>query len=79
MYNGLSINNQNYIDTEAMYCNDRSIGRRFYTTSTSTVLAFDYAGYTRLITNKTPTFECSDTADSFTTFGLMTADEPAYI
>ncbi len=77
-YNGLSINNQNYIDTEAMYCNDRSIGRGFYTTSTSTVLAFDYAGYTRLITNKTPTFECSDTADSFTTFGLMTADEVAY-
>ena len=59
-----------------MYCNDRSIGRGFYTTST--VLAFDYAGYTRLITNKTPTFECSDTADSFTTFGLMTADEVAY-
>ena len=73
-YNGLSTTDKNYIDGNAIYCNDRNIGSGSYSTSSS----FYYAAYTRLITNKTPTYECSNTSDRFTTFGLMTADEVAF-
>ncbi len=73
-YNGLSTTDKNYIDTGAIYCNDRNIGSGTYSTS----IPFNYAPYTRLITNKTPTFECSNTSDRFYNFGLMTADEVSY-
>ncbi len=62
----------NYIDGNAIYCNDRNIGSGSYSTS------FNYAAYTRLYTNKTPTYECSNAADIFNNFGLMTADEVSY-
>ena len=73
-YNGLSTTDKNYIDGNAIYCNDRNIGSGTYSTS----IPFNYAPYTRLITNKTPTFECSNTSDRFYNFGLMTADEVSY-
>ena len=73
-YNGLSTTDKNYIDGNAIYCNDRNIGSGSYSTSSS----FYYAAYTRLITNKTPTYECSNTSDRFYNFGLMTADEVSY-
>ena len=76
-----------YISREAVYCNDRSITDGTYSTSSR----FYYAPYTRLWTNKTPTYNCSDTNDMFTTsdstvgnkkltypIALMTADEVAY-
>ena len=73
-YNGLSTTDKNYIDTKAIYCNDRNIGSGTYSTNNT----FYYAAYTRLITNKTPTYECSNTSDRFYNFGLMTADEVSY-
>ena len=70
-----------YLSTTAVYCNDR----------TSTVSGFTYFGaYTRLNTNKTPTYTCTNTDDKFTVdsstgngkltypIALMTADEISY-
>ncbi len=78
-------NYDKYISREAVYCNDRSITDGTYSTSSG----FAYAPNTRL--NNTPTYNCSDTNDMFTTndstvgnkkltypIGLMTADEVAY-
>ncbi len=83
----LLTNYDKYISREAVYCNDRSITNGTYSTSS----AFDYAPYTRLYTNKTPTYNCSDTNDMFTTsdstvgnkkltypIALMTADEVVF-
>ena len=74
-YNGLSSTDKNYIDTGAIYCNDRNLasGSTYSTSST-----FYYAAYGRLANSKTPTFNCSNTSDRFATFGLMTADEVAF-
>ncbi len=74
-YNGLSTTDKNYIDGNAIYCNDRNL-RSGDTYSTSGT--FYYAAYERLVTNKTPTYECSNTSDRFNNFGLMTADEVAF-
>ena len=65
----------NYIDTGAIYCNDRNLRSG---DSYSTSATFYYAAYGRLADNKAPTFNCSNTSDRFTTFGLMTADEVAF-
>ena len=71
-----------YISTTAVYCNDRT-----YTISGSNTL---FGAYTRLITNKTPTYDCTDTNDKFTVdtstgngkltypIALMTADEVSF-
>jgi len=74
-YNALSSTDKSYIDTEAIYCNDRSLAPEY---SFSTSNGFNYAARGRLDTNKTPTFKCSNTSDRFNTFGLMTADEVVY-
>ena len=75
-----------YISTEAVYCNDRELvsGATYNTGST----AFYYAPYGRLVTNKTPTYNCTNNKDAFSgsnseakldyPIGLMTADEIAY-
>ncbi len=63
----------NYIDTNAIYCNDRGENGAYSTSN-----QFYYAAYTRLITNKRPTYECRNEADRFYNFGLMTADEVSY-
>ena len=71
-----------YLSTTAVYCNDRT-----YTVSGSNTL---FGAYTRLRTNKTPSYDCSAIEDKFTVdtstgngkltypIALMTADEIAY-
>ena len=82
----LNANYGKYISTTAIYCNDRSVTNGTYSTSSS----FYYAAYTRLGTNKTPTYDCAATEDKFTVsnttgngkltypIALMTADEISY-
>ena len=76
-----------YLSTTAVYCNDRELASgATYSISSD----FDYAAYTRLVTNKTPTYDCTNDNDKFTVdastgngkltypIALMTADEIAY-
>ena len=75
-----------YLSTTAVYCNDRSVTNGTYSTSSS----FDYAAYTRLVDNKTPSYDCTTTEDKFTAdkstgngkldhpIALMTADEVSF-
>ena len=76
-----------YISKTAIYCNDRTVGSGTWSATGDT---FYYAAYTRLYTNKTPTFTCSNANDRFTAstttgngkltypIGLITADEISY-
>ncbi len=76
-----------YLSTTAVYCNDREVGSGTYSATGSD---FHYAAYTRLYTNKTPTYDCTNDNDKFTVdastgngkltypVSLMTADEIAY-
>ncbi|MCI6349797.1 MAG: hypothetical protein MR779_02710, partial [Tenericutes bacterium] len=76
-----------YLSTTAVYCNDREVGSGTYSATGS---KFYYASYTRLLTNKTPTYDCTNDNDKFTVdassgngkltypIALMTADEIAY-
>ena len=85
--NNLNTNYGKYISTTAVYCNDRSNPAGGYNTGNST---FYYGAFTRLITNKTPTYDCAATEDKFTVdsstgngkltypIALMTADEAAF-
>ena len=78
----LNTNYGKYISTTAVYCNDGT-----YTISGSNTL---FGAYTRLRTNKTPTYDCTDTNDKFTVdtstgngklkypIALMTADEVSF-
>ena len=75
----LNTNYGKYLSTTAVYCNDRS-------TSDNT----NFGAYTRLITNKTPSYDCTATEDKFTVdnstgngkltypIALMTADEVSF-
>ena len=75
----LNTNYGKYLSTTAVYCNDRS-------TSDNT----NFGAYTRLITNKTPSYDCTATEDKFTVdnstgngkltypIALMTADEISF-
>ena len=68
-----------YLSKTAVYCNDRSTSDNTY-----------FGAYTRLDTNKTPSYDCTTTEDKFTVdsstgngklkypIALMTADEIAY-
>ncbi len=68
-----------YLSTTAVYCNDRSTSDNKY-----------FGAYTRLDTNKTPSYDCSATEDKFTVdsstgngkltypIALMTADEVSF-
>ena len=72
-----------YISTEAVYCNDREVGEGTYTTTKSS--RFNYASYTRIMTNKKPTYDCTNIKDALSgsnteakltyPIALMTADE----
>ena len=76
-----------YLSTTAVYCNDREVGSGSYSATGS---KFYYAAFTRLNTNKTPTYDCTNDNDKFTVdastgngkltypIALMTADEIAY-
>ena len=68
-----------YLSTTAVYCNDRSTSDNVY-----------FGASTRLVTNKTPSYDCATTEDKFTVdsstgngkltypIALMTADEISY-
>ena len=76
-----------YLSTTAVYCNDRSNPAGGYNTGNST---FYYGVYTRLSTNKAPSYDCTATEDKFTVdtstgngkltypIALMTADEISF-
>ena len=76
-----------YLSTTAVYCNDRSNPAGGYNTGNT---SFYYGAYTRLKTNKTPSYDCATTEDKFTAdsstgngkltypIALMTADEVAF-
>ena len=75
----LNTNYGKYLSTTAVYCNDRSTSDNY-----------EFGAYTRLDTNKTPTYDCATTEDKFTVdtstgngkltypIALMTADEVAF-
>ena len=77
-----------YLSTTAVYCNDREVGSGTYSANGSST--FYYAAYTRLNTNKTPTYSCTNVNDKFTVdsstgngkltypIALMTADEVVF-
>ena len=85
--NNLKINYTKYLSTTAVYCNDRSNPAGGYTTEDSN---FYYGAYTRLVANKTPSYDCATTEDKFTVdtstgngkltypIALMTADEVSF-
>ena len=76
-----------YLSTTAVYCNDRSNPASGYNTGNT---SFNYGAGTRLDTNETPTYDCTDTNDKFTVdtstgngkltypIALMTADEVSF-
>ena len=82
----LNTNYGKYLSTAAVYCNDRSVTNGTYSTSSF----FYYGAYTRLNTNKTPSYDCASTEDKFTVdsstgngkleypIALMTADEVSF-
>ena len=75
----LNTNYGKYLSTTAVYCNDRSTSDNTY-----------FGAHTRLITNKTPSYDCTVTEDKFTVdsstgngkltypIALMTADEVSF-
>ena len=75
----LNTNYGKYLSTTAVYCNDRSTSDNTY-----------FGAYTRLNTNKTPSYDCAATEDKFTVdtstgngkltypIALMTADEVSF-
>ena len=75
----LNTNYGKYLSTTVVYCNDRSTSDNY-----------EFGAYTRLDTNKTPTYDCATTEDKFTVdtstgngkltypIALMTADEVAF-
>ena len=75
----LNTNYGKYLSTTAVYCNDRSTSDNY-----------EFGAYTRLDTNKTPTYDCATTEDKFTVdsstgngklkypIALMTADEVSF-
>ena len=81
-YNNNLSSYSKYISTEAVYCNDRELasGQKYSIRS-----GFHYAPNGRLVTNKTPTYNCTNNKDAFSgsnseakltyPIGLMTADE----
>ena len=74
-----------YLSKDAVYCNDRNLasGQTYSTTS-----RFDYAPYERIVTNKQPTYNCTNMSDAFSVnntsakldypIGLMSIDELSY-
>ena len=75
----LNTNYGKYLSTTAVYCNDRSTSDNL-----------NFGAYTRLITNKIPSYDCTATEDKFTVdstvgngkltypIALMTADEVSF-
>ena len=75
----------NYLSNDAIYCNDRELASgNSYSTSSELI----FKSSERLNTNKTPTYDCTNTKDAFSVnnteaklkypIALMTADEISY-
>ena len=72
-----------YLSTTAVYCNDRT--EKTSGTYNIGSTTFTYAPYTRVYTNKTPTYDCTEAGDAFSVdntsakltypIALMTSDE----
>ena len=74
-----------YLSKDAVYCNDRNLasGQTYSTTND-----FDYASWERIVTNKQPTYNCTNMSDAFSVnntsakleypVGLMSIDELSY-
>ena len=58
--NNLLTKYDKYISKSAIYCNDRSVGSGTYSTSST----FYYGGYTRLYSNKAPSYKCGANASN---------------
>ena len=89
--NNLNDNYTKYLSTTAVYCNDSAnptvekSGGSIKVTTT-----YKYGAYTRLVTNKTPTYDCANAENKFTVdsntgngsltypIALMTADEISF-
>ena len=77
--NNLNTNYGKYISTTAVYCNDRG---------TSYGSDISFPAYTRLVGNKAPTYDCTNSKDAFSgsnseakliyPIALMTADEVSF-
>ena len=75
----------NYLSNDAIYCNDRGLASGSTYSSTN---PFNFKAYDRLSTNKTPTYDCTNSQDAFSgsnaeaklkyPIALITADESAY-
>ena len=84
-YKNNLVNYTKYLSTTAVYCNDRELGSGTYS---ATGDKFYYVGYTRLGTNKNPSYNCTNEYDAFSVnntkaqltypIALMTADEISY-
>ena len=84
-YKNNLVNYTKYLSTKAVYCNDRELGSGTYS---ATGNKFYYVGYTRLGTNKNPSYNCTNEYDAFSVnntkaqltypIALMTADEISY-
>ena len=78
------INYSKYISKKAIYCNDRSVGSGTYS-AVENGTSFYFGAYTRLQTNKSPSYDCPSEYDAFSgsnslakldyPIALMTADE----
>ena len=76
-----------YLSKEAVYCNDREIMEGEYNND-SNQGPYYYAAYVRLVTNKTPTYDCTNNKDAFSgsnseaklkyPIALATVDELSY-
>jgi len=80
---GLTDSDREYIDTSAVYCNDRTASTSASTTNNYTTFTakdnltstYYYGTYKRLYNKSTPTLSCSDEDKFAEGIGLMTADE----
>ena len=77
-YNNLSNTDKEYINTDAIYCNDRELANN---NTYNLEEIFYYKAHERIVnSNVSPTLHCYNEKDTFKDgFGLMTADEPVYI
>ena len=75
----------NYLSNDAIYCNDREIASG---NTYSSDVSYSYKAYERLFTNKSPSYNCANIKDAFSSsnteaklvypIALMTGDEIAY-
>ena len=87
-YNNNLKSYEEFISIEAGFCGDREVANGYEWSTTGST--HNYAGYERLVTNKTPMLKCGNNADLYTIggsskgnhaltnpIGLITADEVA--